>query len=42
MAQADTPRLLLSFVSTYHAAATIMECGTSEQKARYLPAILEG
>lgn len=42
MAQADTPRLLLSFVSTYHAAATIMECGTPEQKARYLPAILKG
>src|SRR6202008_1771492 len=35
-------RLLLSFVSTYHAASTFVECGTEEQKARYLPAILEG
>ncbi len=42
LARADTPRLLLSFVSTYHAAATLMECGTAEQQARYLPAILEG
>ncbi len=42
IARADTPRLLLSFVSTYHAASTFMECGTDEQKARYLPRILEG
>ncbi|MBW8755751.1 MAG: acyl-CoA dehydrogenase family protein [Sphingomonadales bacterium] len=42
IARADTPRLLLSFVSTYHAASTFMECGTEEQKARYLPRILEG
>ena len=42
LAKADTPRLLLSFVSTYHAASTFLECGTEEQKARYLPAILEG
>ena len=42
LARADTPRLLLSFVSTYHAASTFLECGTEEQKARYLPAILEG
>ncbi len=42
LAAADAPRLLLSFVSTYHAASTLMECGTDEQKARYLPAILEG
>ena len=42
MARADTPRLLLSFVSTYHAASTLFECGSEEQKARYLPAILEG
>lgn len=42
MARADTPRLLLSFVSTYHAAATFLECGTPEQKAQYLPRILEG
>ncbi len=42
LAQADTPRLLLSFVSTYHAFATLHECGSAEQKARYLPAILKG
>jgi alkylation response protein AidB-like acyl-CoA dehydrogenase len=42
LARADTPRLLLSFVSTYHAFATLHECGSDEQKARYLPAILNG
>ena len=42
LAAADCPRLLLSFVSTYHAASTLMECGTEAQKARYLPAILTG
>ena len=42
IASADCPRLLLSFVSTYHAAATLMECGSEWQKQRYLPAILEG
>ena len=42
MARADTPRLLLSFVSTYHAASTLMECSSDEQKAHYLPRILEG
>lgn len=42
LALADCPRLLLSFVSTFHAASTFFECGTDEQKARYLPRILEG
>lgn len=42
LARADAPRLLLSFVSTYHAFATLHECGTPEQQARYLPAILDG
>lgn len=42
LARADTPRLLLSFVSTFHAFATIQECGSEAQKKRYLPAILEG
>jgi alkylation response protein AidB-like acyl-CoA dehydrogenase len=42
LARIDAPRLLLSFLSTYHAFATINECGTDEQKARYLPRILEG
>ncbi len=42
LAQADTPRLLLSFVSSYHAFATLHECADDAQKARYLPAILKG
>jgi len=42
LAEADCPRLLLSFASTYHAYATLTECGSEEQKQRYLPAILEG
>jgi alkylation response protein AidB-like acyl-CoA dehydrogenase len=42
LASADCPRLLLSFVSTFHAFATLEECATPEQKAKYLPRILEG
>jgi alkylation response protein AidB-like acyl-CoA dehydrogenase len=42
LARADAPRLLLSFVSTYHAFATLHECANDLQKARYLPRILEG
>ncbi len=42
LARADAPRLLLSFVSTYHAFATLHECGSAEQQARYLPRVLEG
>lgn len=42
LSRADTPRLLLPFVSTYHAFATLSECGTPGQQERYLPAILEG
>ena len=42
LARADCPRLLLSFVSTYHAYATLQECGSEDQKAKYLPRILEG
>jgi alkylation response protein AidB-like acyl-CoA dehydrogenase len=42
LASVDAPRLLLSFVSTYHAYSTFAECGTEEQKAHYLPRILEG
>ncbi|ASR52235.1 acyl-CoA dehydrogenase family protein [Blastomonas fulva] len=42
LARADAPRLLLSFVSTYHVFATLQECGNDAQRARYLPAILEG
>ncbi|MFD1613261.1 acyl-CoA dehydrogenase family protein [Sphingomonas tabacisoli] len=42
LARADAPRLLLSFVSTYHAYATLSEWGSEAQQARYLPAILQG
>ncbi len=42
LAVADTPRLLLSFVSTYHAFSTIEECCSDAQKAHFLPRILEG
>ncbi|MCJ2177618.1 acyl-CoA dehydrogenase family protein [Novosphingobium album (ex Hu et al. 2023)] len=42
IAKADCPRLLLSFVSTYHAFATLHECASEEQKAKYMPRILEG
>jgi alkylation response protein AidB-like acyl-CoA dehydrogenase len=42
LARADSPRLLLSFVSTYHAFSTLQECGTEDQKAHYLPRILQG
>ena len=42
LARADAPRLLLTFVSTYHAFATLHECGTAQQQARYLPGILKG
>lgn len=42
LARADAPRLLLSFVSTYHAFATLHECANEDQKARHLPGILKG
>ncbi|SFO35634.1 acyl-CoA dehydrogenase family protein [Sphingomonas sp. OK281] len=42
LARADTPRLLLSFMSTYHAASTLFEWGSAEQQARYIQRILEG
>ncbi|WP_404480887.1 acyl-CoA dehydrogenase family protein [Novosphingobium sp. BL-52-GroH] len=42
LAKADTPRLLLSFVSTYHAFATLHECASTELQDKYLPRILEG
>ena len=42
LAKADCPRLLLSFVSTYHAYATLKECCSQEQQDYYLPRILEG
>lgn len=42
VARADAPKLILYFVSLYHAACTLIECGTSEQQAKYLPGILKG
>ena len=42
IARADAPRLILYFVATYHAASTLLEWGTAEQQAKYLPRILEG
>ena len=42
LARADTPRLLLSFLTTYHTASTLLECGNEAQRAQYLPAILGG
>ncbi|WP_159866835.1 acyl-CoA dehydrogenase family protein [Novosphingobium sp. 9U] len=42
LARVDAPRLLLSFVSTYHAFATLHECASPEQKAKYMPRILQG
>lgn len=42
IARVDAPRMSLYFVSLYHAALTLVECGTPEQQARYLPGILKG
>lgn len=42
VARADAPRLILYFVALYHAASTIIECGSQEQKDKYLPGILKG
>ena len=37
VARADAPRLILFFVSLYHAACTLLECGSDEQRDKYLP-----
>lgn len=42
VARADAPRLIMYFVALYHAACTLMECGTDAQKEKYLPGILNG
>ncbi|NHO65693.1 acyl-CoA dehydrogenase [Aestuariicella hydrocarbonica] len=42
VARADAPRLIMYFVALYHAACTLMECGTEAQKEKYLPGILNG
>ena len=42
LARGGAPRTSLFFVSLYHAAMTLVECGTDAQRARHLPAILNG
>lgn len=42
LAVADAPRVALSFMAIHHAAATLLEAGTEEQRRRHLPAILDG
>lgn len=42
LARGNAPRMSLFFVSLYHAAMTLMECGTQAQKEKYLPGILKG
>ncbi|MBM7461379.1 acyl-CoA dehydrogenase family protein [Rhodococcus coprophilus] len=42
LATHDAPRLVLPFVSIHHAASTLLAAGTEEQRARHLPAILDG
>jgi len=42
VARADAPRLILFFVALYHAACTLLEWGSEEQKQQHLPGILEG
>lgn len=42
LAAHDAPRLVLAFVAIHHAAATLLEAGTDEQRGQYLPAILDG
>lgn len=42
LAKSGAPRMSLFFVSLYHAAMTLVECGTEAQRAKHLPAILKG
>ena len=42
LAAHDAPRLVLAFVSIHHAASTLLGAGTDDQRARHLPAILDG
>lgn len=42
LAAHDAPRLVLAFVAIHHAASTLLAAGTDAQRARHLPAILDG
>ncbi len=42
VARADAPRLIMYFVSLYHAACTLFECASKKQQDKYLPGILKG
>jgi alkylation response protein AidB-like acyl-CoA dehydrogenase len=42
LAAHDAPRLVLAFVGIHHAASTLLVAGTSAQRQRHLPAILDG
>jgi alkylation response protein AidB-like acyl-CoA dehydrogenase len=42
LARADAPRLVVAFVGIHHAASTLLQAGTDEQRRRHLPAILDG
>ncbi len=42
IARADAPRLILFFVSLYHAASTLLEWATAEQAKEHLSGILRG
>ena len=42
LAAHDAPRLVLAFVGIHHAASTLLIAGTETQRARHLPAILDG
>lgn len=42
LARAGAPRLVLYFISLYHAPTTLLEWGTADQRQRHLPAILTG
>jgi len=42
IARADAPRLILFFVSLYHAASTLMEWASEEQAREHLSGILRG
>jgi alkylation response protein AidB-like acyl-CoA dehydrogenase len=42
LAAHDAPRLVLAFVAIHHAASTLLAAGSDDQRARHLPAILDG